>query len=174
MALTKKIRFEVFKRDGFRCQYCGKTPPDVTLEVDHIKPKSRKGSDDINNLTTACFDCNRGKSNILLDNIPNTLKINLEILKEKERQLKEYNKEIATVERRIQRDIQKIEDLFNTYFDKLSFADSFRNNSAKKFLNYLPVQEIFEAMNIACNKIDDPHKAIKYFCGICWQKIKKQ
>ena len=33
--LSKKIRFEVFKRDAFTCQYCGQMAPDVLLEVDH-------------------------------------------------------------------------------------------------------------------------------------------
>ena len=37
-SLTKKVRFEVFKRDSFTCQYCGRTAPSVILEVDHIKP----------------------------------------------------------------------------------------------------------------------------------------
>lgn len=36
--ISKKLRFEVFKRDGFRCAYCGKFPPAVILEVDHIEP----------------------------------------------------------------------------------------------------------------------------------------
>ena len=61
-ALSKKIRFEVFKRDSFTCQYCGRAAPDVLLEVDHIKPVSKDGEDDITNLITSCFDCNRGKS----------------------------------------------------------------------------------------------------------------
>ena len=50
MSLTKKIRFEVFKRDGFQCGYCGNTPPKVVLEVDHIEPISKGGKDDMNNL----------------------------------------------------------------------------------------------------------------------------
>lgn len=60
--LSKKIRFEVFKRDSFTCQYCGNSAPNVLLEVDHIKPVSKQGEDDITNLITSCFDCNRGKS----------------------------------------------------------------------------------------------------------------
>lgn len=62
MALSKSKRFEIFKRDGFTCQYCGMRPPDVVLEVDHIDPRSKGGSDDELNLITACFDCNRGKA----------------------------------------------------------------------------------------------------------------
>lgn len=59
--LTKKTRFEVFKRDNFTCQYCGKKAPEVILEVDHIKPVCKEGKNDIMNLITSCFDCNRGK-----------------------------------------------------------------------------------------------------------------
>ena len=58
------IRFMVLKRDGYRCQMCGiaaKDDPDVRLEVDHVIPRSRGGTDDPMNLWVLCFDCNHGK-----------------------------------------------------------------------------------------------------------------
>ncbi len=61
-AIPLSTRFEVFKRDKFTCQYCGKKPPDVTLEVDHIIATSKGGKTTLGNLKTSCFDCNRGKS----------------------------------------------------------------------------------------------------------------
>ena len=77
--LSKSVRFEVFKRDSFTCQYCGKSAPDVVLEVDHIIPVSKGGDNDISNLITSCFECNRGKSNKkLTDN--QTLKLQKEEL----------------------------------------------------------------------------------------------
>jgi hypothetical protein len=57
----KKLRFEVFKRDSFTCQYCGAKAPDVLLHVDHIKPVARGGADVIMNLITSCAACNGGK-----------------------------------------------------------------------------------------------------------------
>lgn len=59
--LPKSIRFEVFKRDSFRCQYCGRSAPDVILECDHIIPVASGGTNDPLNLVTSCRDCNRGK-----------------------------------------------------------------------------------------------------------------
>jgi hypothetical protein len=59
--LSKKLRFEVFKRDDFTCQYCGAQPPAVVLEVDHIHPVVEGGSNNQENLITACDHCNRGK-----------------------------------------------------------------------------------------------------------------
>lgn len=67
MAISKRKRFEVFKRDSFTCQYCGQKAPDVVLEVDHIEPRSKGGKDDILNLVTACLECNRGKAAVRLD-----------------------------------------------------------------------------------------------------------
>jgi hypothetical protein len=65
-AISKTTRFEVFKRDGFKCQYCGAMAPDVLLEIDHIQPVSRDGAHDILNFVTACKPCNLGKSDRLL------------------------------------------------------------------------------------------------------------
>lgn len=65
--ITAKKRFEVLKRDDFRCQYCWRNGKDVTLEVDHIVPKSKSGDDDINNLITCCRECNSGKWSSLMD-----------------------------------------------------------------------------------------------------------
>jgi hypothetical protein len=60
--ISKKTRFEVFKRDSFTCQYCGIAAPNVVLHVDHIQPVSKGGDEkDITNLITSCQSCNSGK-----------------------------------------------------------------------------------------------------------------
>lgn len=62
-------RTMVLERDNYTCQMCGRTRYDgVKLEVDHIIPVAKGGSDNINNLQTLCFDCNRGKSDKILPN----------------------------------------------------------------------------------------------------------
>lgn len=58
----KRLRFEIFKRDRFTCQYCGAQPPDVVLVVDHITPVAAGGDNDPTNLITACEPCNQGKA----------------------------------------------------------------------------------------------------------------
>ena len=65
--ISKKTRFEVFKRDAFKCQYCGRSSPDTILHVDHIKPVSKGGDNDLINLVTSRADCNGGKSARTLD-----------------------------------------------------------------------------------------------------------
>lgn len=62
MAISKRTRFEVLKRDNHTCRYCGATTPDATLTVDHVMPVALGGSDDPSNLVAACRDCNYGKA----------------------------------------------------------------------------------------------------------------
>lgn len=63
------LRFEILKRDKFKCQYCGRNPreDDIKLVVDHIIPKKKGGKNTANNLITSCQDCNLGKGDILLE-----------------------------------------------------------------------------------------------------------
>ena len=171
MAISKKLRFEIFKRDNFSCQYCGKTPPQVTLEIDHINPKKLKGDDDINNLITACFDCNRGKKHIPLKTVPNTIQTNMEILREREIQISEYNKLLRKIVRRENTTIEEICSVYNSYFKGWQYSDNFKEATLRRFAKQLPKESILEALHIACQKYDQD-RSIKYFCGICWNKIK--
>lgn len=61
----KRISKAVFKRDNYTCQYCGKVGG--KLEVDHIFPFSKGGSDSLDNLTTSCQKCNRQKRDKSVD-----------------------------------------------------------------------------------------------------------
>lgn len=173
-SLSKKIRFDVFKRDGFKCAYCGKSPPLVVLEIDHITPVSKGGDNGINNLLTACFDCNRGKTNATLDTIPPTLSKKLEILQEKETQLSEYNKFLKRINSRMSRQARDIEKVYSGAFPEYRLSKNFKMGSIKNFLKKLTFQETKEAMEIAVSRIHDPDDSIKYFCGICWRRIEER
>ena len=54
MSVSTRTRFEVLKRDGFRCRYCGLTAMATELHVDHVVPASKGGTDDPVNLVAAC------------------------------------------------------------------------------------------------------------------------
>lgn len=64
--ISDELRFKIFKRDNFTCQYCGRKAPSVILELDHIRPISKGGDKRESNLITACFECNRGKKDTLV------------------------------------------------------------------------------------------------------------
>jgi len=63
-----RLRFEIFKRDNFTCQYCGRNVREdkVKLHCDHIIPRNKGGLFVDNNLITSCEECNLGKRDILL------------------------------------------------------------------------------------------------------------
>lgn len=173
MSISKKKRFEVFKRDSFTCQYCGSTPPKVVLEADHIQPKSKNGSDDINNLVTSCFDCNRGKSKTELSSIPESLLQNIEAVKEKELQYKEFKKLTYSIKRRKKKEAIKINEIYSASYNGWELSDRFVKSSLYNFLDKLGYDEVEEAAFKAFSYMGDCNAAIKYFCGICWNKIKK-
>jgi len=67
-AISTKLRFQVFQRDGFRCKCCGKIAGDgVELQVDHIQPVAKGGTNDLQNLQTLCRECNSGKRTETVD-----------------------------------------------------------------------------------------------------------
>ena len=170
-SLSKKVRFEIFKRDVFTCQYCGSKPPSVVLEVDHITPVALGGDNSEDNLITSCFDCNRGKGARSLEISPETLARKLEIQNEAKEQLASFEKSVKAKKAKITRKINKLGKLFESETDH-TFTYSFKQ-SIKKFFEKLPEHDVIEAMEIALAKFSDkPGLATKYFCGICWNKIK--
>ena len=62
-SISVRKRFNVMKRDSYTCQLCQVSG--VRIEVDHIVPVARGGTDAMHNLQTLCFDCNRGKRDSL-------------------------------------------------------------------------------------------------------------
>jgi hypothetical protein len=64
---SRRLRFEVLRRDGYACRYCGAAAPEATLTIDHVLPTTLGGTDTADNLVTACTPCNIGKSSIAPD-----------------------------------------------------------------------------------------------------------
>lgn len=56
----KPSRKRIYRRDGFKCVYCGSTKD---LTIDHVIPKSRGGNNDWLNLVSSCVSCNLKKGN---------------------------------------------------------------------------------------------------------------
>lgn len=169
--LSKKMRFDVFKRDGFQCQYCGATPPSVVLEVDHVHPVSKGGKNRVDNLLTSCFECNRGKAAGLLTVAPQSVSDKAMVIAEKMEQLKAFEKLQRNKRKSEEQSIDMVEEVFQQYYETSGFKDRFRE-SVRIFLQHLTVYEVMDAMNRACSKVNGRENSIKYFCGICWNVIK--
>jgi len=173
-AISTRRRFEILKRDRFTCQYCSRKPPKVALEVDHIVPVSKGGSNESTNLVTACFECNRGKSNIDLVVVPESLSIKLEQRSIALKQHKQLQKLLIDEKKQMESMIDMVDEIYSrSTGSKYIFSDSFRL-TVKKFIQELGVEEVVDSMERAAAK--DFHwdsDTIKYFCGICWNKIRE-
>lgn len=170
IALTKKIRFEVFKRDGFKCVYCGNTPPNVLLEVDHVIPVSKGGTNQIDNLVCSCYDCNRGKSANELTNLPETIQSKAELLKLKTKQYKELKKLQIEADEILNDEVNEIHYIYKEHFPYHCFNDKFKL-SVKMFLSKLGFMVVKDAMERSCARFNS-YTSLDYFCGICWNKIR--
>lgn len=151
-AIPLRIRTEVFKRDGFTCQYCGRTPPEVVLEIDHVKPVSKGGTNDITNLVTACRECNLGKSNIELDD--NTIiarqRKQLQDLNEKHEQLKmmiEWKEGLSNI---AEKEVNAINDLLERETG-YGFNDTGKK-TIKNLIKKYGLNEVYDCTEIAINQ----------------------
>lgn len=65
--IKQSVRFDIFNRDWFKCRYCGKSPEQgAKLQVDHVIPVAEWWGNEVENLVTACRECNIGKSKKLI------------------------------------------------------------------------------------------------------------
>ncbi len=168
--LSLKTRFEVFKRDQFTCGYCGQRPPNIILEVDHIVPVSNKGTNDFDNLITSCFDCNRGKSfhSIEIKKEPRVIS-----LKEQELQYQEYQDFLLEIDKRLNKEVEILNNTFNSFFPEKVFNDRFKA-SVKRFLRELGLDKTKQALEKAASLMPTSSDTLNYFCGICWKEIRKK
>lgn len=177
-SISKKIRFEVFKRDKFTCQYCGKSAPDVVLEVDHIKPVSKGGNNSMLNLVTACFECNRGKTNTELsdDTVVKKQVKQLEELAERREQLNmllEWRAGLADIEDDC---VQAVIDIFLARTDW--GVSEHGKNAIKKWLKEFSLNEVLEATETSIDTYyvgteESWDKAFNKVSGICYTKRKQ-
>lgn len=177
-SIPKKMRFEVFKRDKFTCQYCGRSAPDVTLEVDHIKPVAKGGKNELLNLITSCMDCNRGKGKTELSDDS--------AIKKQEKQLKELADRKEQLEMMVawreglksleDEQVEMVNDLFKANTD-WSISEQGKR-TVRKWLKEFGISEVLDAVSIALNSYYDDtetgwDKAFNKVSGICFNRRKQ-
>lgn len=173
--LSKSVRFAVFKRDAFTCQYCGRHPPDVMLECDHIVPVAGGGTNDEANLVTACFDCNRGKGAVPLTVVPMSLAMKGAEVAEREAQLAGYREIMEARTARVRRDAFEVAAILLYVEPGAQFSVDRRwLRSIMVFNDKLPLHVVKEAATLATDRaITSEYKRFLYFCKVCWNKIKE-
>lgn len=173
--LSKKLRFDVFKRDSFVCQYCGAHPPSVILHVDHILPVAFGGENHIDNLITACEPCNLGKGAGLLSDVPKTMADRAAEVSEREDQLRAYNEILSEKAERLESQAWAVAAALE---GKDSVVEFNRANllSIKRFLELLPFQAVLDAADTTLARVPfiSEKRQFRYFSGVCWNRIREE
>lgn len=172
--IGKKLRFEVFKRDSFCCQYCGRSAPDVILEVDHLKPVAEGGENELLNLITSCRDCNRGKGKRLISDNQTVVKQKaaLDDLNEKRLQMEMMLQWQKDLENLFDEQIDFIEDIILDDPENYSLGDGARKE-VKILIRRFGFPLVVESSEIAARQYHSEYRRIKLLGGICYN-IKKR
>lgn len=171
--MSKRLRFEIFKRDGFRCVYCGASPQDAPLEADHVVAVANGGTNDPENLVTSCKTCNGGKSDVPLDE--HRIRVSslnaLDALEHAE-QIRGYlaaQRELAEAKEAL------AEELRMAWEELIDQGTTTQERATlRRFLGEFAFPDLVKAMQIAASAVPvrsgyQASRAFMYFCGIVRQ-----
>lgn len=167
MAVSKRTRYEILKRDGHACRYCGGAAPDVRLTVDHVTPTALGGSDDPSNLVAACGDCNAGKSSTSPDD-----GLVADVREDALRYAELTRQAYAILVDRIGERTDYEDEFEEAYTFRL--PDDWRNSIGRWFEMGVPIELITDAAQAVCAK---PRQfaatgRFAYMCGMVWNQVK--
>lgn len=165
-SLGKRLRFEILKRDGFKCVYCGANAFGMLLHVDHVQPVADGGTDDPSNLVTSCADCNLGKSSIPLDEtlIPSQ---SPETLAEHAEQMRSYIEAAKSVQAAREEAIQVVVDRWCDVVDPSGMQRSLATMMGS-YLKTHGLHKILEAVDATggCDQLHSDTQFRRYFLAV--------
>lgn len=167
MAVNARLRYEVLRRDGYACRYCGAKAPEVALHVDHVVPVALGGSDDPSNLTASCEPCNAGKASAAPD-APTVAEVDARHLRWRAA-LAQAAEELTLVDPEVQKAIDGVREAF----DKFRPLTSAQEDTIAKYVrDGLPAAVVIDAAWIAIGRewvaLDG---MFAYAMGICRNKL---
>ncbi len=175
MTVSKRLRFEILRRDNHTCRYCGRPAPEVKLTVDHVTPVALGGGDEPSNLVAACSDCNGGKSSIPQD---------ATIVADVSADALRWSRAMQHVADFRRQELARQAEILN-WFDELWCRWSYGPDrkpvpipgGSRSILQFLEAgltnEEIADLIDIAMNAYGvTPENTWKYFCGCCWKRVR--
>ncbi|QNJ56299.1 HNH endonuclease [Gordonia phage Ohgeesy] len=173
MAVSKRLRYEILRRDNHMCRYCGATAPDVPLTVDHVIPIALGGGDDPSNLVTACRDCNAGKTSsspdgpIVADVAADALRWARAMEEVARRRAAERTAKRATHEAFLTNSWNRW--TYGRERFHFELPTDWRQSVDQFLAAGLDLGDLDELVDVAMeSRSRDPWK---YFCGCCWRRI---
>jgi hypothetical protein len=175
MAVSKRLRHEIFRRDNHTCQSCGAKAPDVKLEPDHVVPVALGGSDEPSNLQALCGDCNAGKSATPPD-AATVEKVSEEARRWSAAQARAASELSANLQETIRR-----RDDFRREWSAWTWGEghafelptAWEDSVDRLFEAGLPFEVLCECMGAAMRSdMVKTENKFRYMCGAAWKRIK--
>ncbi|WP_217706039.1 HNH endonuclease [Verrucosispora sp. NA02020] len=177
MAVSRTLRFQILRRDKHTCQSCGRTAPEVKLEVDHVTPEALGGATVPENLRTLCADCNGGKSATPPDAAV-VAQVSDDAVRWAEAMKVAANRMLADRERRA-----RVHEEFDQAWHRWTGAsdkqplprDADWQDSIDRLLAAgLPMPILSDCIDQAMrNKTIPADRIFRYMCGIAWKRVKE-
>lgn len=177
MAISKRLRYEVLRRDGYACHYCGAQAPEVKLVVDAVVPEALGGSHkDPANLITACDPCNNGKTSSSPD-APLVATVSEDAIR--------WSHAMAEAARRMQAELaghREIYEQFDRWWSRWTCGrdelpiprpDGWESSIDSFLAASLPLDVLEWCVRKAMASAAAPDGKWKYMCGIAWKKVRE-
>lgn len=173
MAVSKRLRFEILRRDSHTCRYCGRSAPEIRITVDHVVPEALGGTDLPDNLVAACGDCNSGKSATPPD-APLVAQVQDDALR--------WASAVRSVAEEMIADSQAREALRQRFFRAwqgwtaagrpTELPPNWRESVDSFLAAGLPLPVLIDCVDLAMGrqKVAGQHK-FRYMCGIAWKRV---
>lgn len=175
--ISKRLRFEILRRDNHQCRYCGAGAPDTELRVDHVVPEALGGRTEPGNLVTACEPCNSGKSSMAPD-APIVDDVQQDALRwARAMQIAAAGQRSERAERdRYRQDFHILwNDWGYEYQGKrqtMPLPPDWAGSVDAFIRAGLDMDDLADAINTAMSKTHIRLETLfRYFCGICWRML---
>lgn len=173
--VSRRLRFEIFRRDGHRCKYCGATSDDAELTIDHVVPVALGGTNEASNLVTACRRCNSGKSSTRPD------EATVQAVDERAMQWSDAMQLVAERRRMVAAEHDAWVDEFDqewrswTVGGEVMPRDEGWRSSIERFGSAgLDRNDLLRLLRVAMESNAGFGRVWKYFCGCCWNEVKSR
>jgi len=171
MAVSKRTRFEVLRRDNYTCRYCRSTEGELT--IDHVKPIALGGSDSPDNLVACCKDCNAGKTSTSPD-----AETVAQVADDAVRWAAAMAKASEITEAKAAQTAELLDwfdGIWATHTPQYAHLPADYESTIVKFVSLgLGRDTILAAVTNASGRYGVGQSAMfRYFCGICWNTIRE-
>jgi len=177
MAISKRLRFEILRRDNHACRYCGASAPEAQLTVDHVIPVVLGGTDEPANLVTACVPCNSGKTSASPDQ-PLVEDVSADALRWANAIAEAANTLLLDHGRRVELR-ERFLNAWTTWtygpkHQEFELPSTWMNSVDQILAAGLPIEVLCECVDLTMGATHVRRENLfRYMCGIAWRKVRE-